>query len=340
MGLGFLVGHGRGARAAGARRGRRRDDRHRHPGRGHLGRRSRTASRPARPTSAAAAAFPAALDLIDEVTLERVRTHEISLTAYALETPARPGRADHLRSAGRPTARGGLVSFHDPLVHPHDMAQLLDARGVAVRAGHHCAQPLHRRLGVVATTRASFGMYNSHDDVDALVDAIRYARSVFGRMNGGMDELYREVILDHHRSPRGATRCRGPADAARRRQEPVLRRRGGAGAGLRRRDHRRHARRSGAGAAPSPRPAARSWPSCVPGRTSADARTGRGVPPGHAQRRRRTGRRTGPGRPGSADRRAQVPGARQVRPAALDHPARGAGRARPGSRAAPATTEV
>jgi cysteine desulfurase/selenocysteine lyase len=60
------------------------------------------------------------------------------------------------------------------------MAQLLDSRGVAVRAGHHCAQPLHKRLGVAATTRASFAMYNSHDDIDALVDAITYARSVFG----------------------------------------------------------------------------------------------------------------------------------------------------------------
>jgi cysteine desulfurase/selenocysteine lyase len=131
------------------------------------------------PNVAGAAAFPAALDLIDELGLERLRTHEISLTGYAL---------DALRTLGGltvygpedPAERGGLVSFHDPVVHAHDMAQLLDARGVAVRAGHHCAQPLHRRLGVVATTRASFGLYNSHDDVDALVDGIRYARSLFG----------------------------------------------------------------------------------------------------------------------------------------------------------------
>jgi cysteine desulfurase/selenocysteine lyase len=131
------------------------------------------------PNVAAAAAFPAALDMIDEATIERLRTHEISLTGYAL---------DKLRGLGgltifgpeQASRRGGLVSFHDPLVHPHDMAQLLDSRGVAVRAGHHCAQPLHRRLGVVATSRASFGLYNSHDDVDALVEGIRYARSVFG----------------------------------------------------------------------------------------------------------------------------------------------------------------
>lgn len=131
------------------------------------------------PNVAAAAAFPAALDMLDEAPLERVRTHEIQLTAYALETLA---AFDGLRIFGPAdaSARGGLVSFHDPGVHAHDLAQLLDARGVAVRAGHHCAQPLHRRLGVVATARASFGLYNSHDDVDALIDALQYAREVFG----------------------------------------------------------------------------------------------------------------------------------------------------------------
>ncbi len=130
------------------------------------------------PNVAAAAAFPSALDLLDEATLERIRTHEIELNAYALERLSDLGG---LRIFGPddPAARGGLVAFHDDAVHPHDLAQLLDARGVAVRAGHHCAQPLHRRLGVVATARASFGLYNSHDDVDALVDALRHAREVF-----------------------------------------------------------------------------------------------------------------------------------------------------------------
>ena len=131
------------------------------------------------PNVGAAAAFPAALDTIDEATLQRLRQHEISLTGYALERLQRLGGLTIFgpRDAAQ---RGGLVSFHDPMVHPHDMAQLLDSRGIAVRAGHHCAQPLHRRLGVVATSRASFGMYNSHDDIDALVDGIGYARSVFG----------------------------------------------------------------------------------------------------------------------------------------------------------------
>ncbi len=131
------------------------------------------------PNVAAAAAFPAALDTIDEATLERLRQHEISLTAYALERLLAVGGLTIYgpRQADR---RGGLVAFHDPMVHPHDMAQLLDSLGIAIRAGHHCAQPLHRRLGVVATSRASFGMYNTHEDVDALIHGINYARSVFG----------------------------------------------------------------------------------------------------------------------------------------------------------------
>lgn len=131
------------------------------------------------PNVAAAAAFPAALDTIDEATVERLRQHEISLTAYALERLQSLGGLALLGPLDA-TRRGGLVSFHDPMVHPHDMAQLLDSLGVAIRAGHHCAQPLHRRLGLVATSRASFGMYNSHDDIDALIDGIGYARSVFG----------------------------------------------------------------------------------------------------------------------------------------------------------------
>jgi cysteine desulfurase/selenocysteine lyase len=130
------------------------------------------------PNVAAAAAFPSALDLLDELGADRVRRHERDLIAYAWERLAGvPGL--RLFGPADPDRRGGLVSFHDPRVHPHDMATLLDQRGIAVRAGHHCAQPLHRRLGVVATTRASFGLYSSHDEVDALIDGIAFARSVF-----------------------------------------------------------------------------------------------------------------------------------------------------------------
>ncbi len=131
------------------------------------------------PNVAAAAAFPAALDLLEEIGVGAIQEHETQLGALAL---------DRLEGLGKlvvygPTdalMRGGVVSFSDERVHPHDMATLLDECGVAVRAGHHCAQPLHRRLGVVATTRASFGVYTSEEDVEALIDAIAFARRYFG----------------------------------------------------------------------------------------------------------------------------------------------------------------
>jgi len=130
------------------------------------------------PNVAAAAAFPPALELLGDLGLDAVRTHEVELTAYALE---RLLELDGLVVFGPkdPALRGGLVAFHDPEVHPHDMATLLDQAGVAVRAGHHCAQPLHRRLGVVATTRASFGVYSTREDIDALIEAIGFARRYF-----------------------------------------------------------------------------------------------------------------------------------------------------------------
>jgi cysteine desulfurase/selenocysteine lyase len=131
------------------------------------------------PNIADAAAFPAALDLLEEVGMDAVRAHEEDLVGYALE---------RLRSLGwlqihgplEAARRSGLVSFYDPDVHPHDLAQILDTRGIAVRAGHHCAQPLMRRLGVPATARASFGLYTDRDDVDALVDGLVAARRYFG----------------------------------------------------------------------------------------------------------------------------------------------------------------
>ena len=130
------------------------------------------------PNIADAAAFPAALDLLDELGMAAVRAHERELVGYALE---------RLRSLGwlqihgplEADARGGLVSFVDPEIHPHDLAQVLDTRGIAVRAGHHCAQPLMRRLDVAATARASFGIYNDRDDVDALADGLVAARKYF-----------------------------------------------------------------------------------------------------------------------------------------------------------------
>lgn len=131
------------------------------------------------PNVADAAAFLAALDLLEELGMEAVRTHEQALVAYALERLRSLG---FLRAHGPldPARRGGLVSFSDPDIHPHDQAQVLDSLGIAVRAGHHCAQPLHRRLGEPATTRASFAIYNDRDDVDALVDGLLATRRYFG----------------------------------------------------------------------------------------------------------------------------------------------------------------
>ena len=127
---------------------------------------------------AEAVGLGAAVTICTELGMERVRAHERSLTAYVLERLAEvPG----LRVVGPPEAdaRGGLVSFTIEGMHPHDVAELADRGGVCIRAGHHCAQPLMRRLGVGATARASVGVYNEPADIDALVDALVVGREVF-----------------------------------------------------------------------------------------------------------------------------------------------------------------
>ncbi|MDW7968422.1 MAG: SufS family cysteine desulfurase [Thermoanaerobaculum sp.] len=131
------------------------------------------------PNIADAAAFPAALGFLEELTFEAIRAHEQDLTAYAWERLAGLGGLT-LHGPKNPSRRGALISFVDEHIHPHDLATVLDTHGVAVRAGHHCAQPLMRRLGVVASVRASFAVYNSREDVDALVFAILAARRFFG----------------------------------------------------------------------------------------------------------------------------------------------------------------
>ena len=121
----------------------------------------------------------AAVDYLANLGMERVRAHEHQLTAYALE---RLAEVESLSVIG-PTAadgRGGVISFELRGVHPHDVAELLDRDNVCIRAGHHCAMPLMRRLGVPATARASFGPYNTRADVDALVDSLGRARDLFG----------------------------------------------------------------------------------------------------------------------------------------------------------------
>ena len=141
------------------------------------------------PSAADAVAFAAALDYLDGLGMALVRAHEVDLMSYAL---ARLAELPWVRVYGPAGAeqRGGVLSFNlfadadqhpDELIHPHDVATVLDAAGVAVMAGHHCCQPLMRALGVPATVRASFYVYNGRDDVDALVDGIVAVRERFAR---------------------------------------------------------------------------------------------------------------------------------------------------------------
>ncbi len=121
----------------------------------------------------------AAVDYLTGLGMEHVRAHERELTAYALERlPEVEGLS--LYGPADPERRGGVVSFAIEGIHPHDIAELCDRHAVCIRAGHHCAQPLMRCLGVGATARASFGVYNSRDEVDRLVEALVKAREVFG----------------------------------------------------------------------------------------------------------------------------------------------------------------
>ncbi len=119
-----------------------------------------------------------AVDYLAGIGMERVRAHERDLIAYAL---ARLPEVEGLRIFGPldPERRGGVISFALDGMHPHDVAELCDREAVCVRAGHHCAQPLMRRLGVPATARASFHVYNSRADVDRLLEALQHAREVF-----------------------------------------------------------------------------------------------------------------------------------------------------------------
>jgi cysteine desulfurase/selenocysteine lyase len=131
------------------------------------------------PPIAEAVGLAAAVEFLAGIGMPRVRAHEQALTAYMLEHLAEvPG----LRVVGPPEAerRGGLASFTIEGMHPHDIAELVDRAGVCVRAGHHCAQPLMRRLGVSATARASVAVHTELSDIDALVGALQSAREVFG----------------------------------------------------------------------------------------------------------------------------------------------------------------
>ena len=130
------------------------------------------------PNIADVIAFGAALDYLRELGMETVREHEKAITAHAIEQLERlPGV--HIHGPHDVELRGGAVSFTVDGVHPHDVSTVVDSHGVAIRAGHHCAQLLMRRLNVPATNRASFYIYNDERDVEVLIEAIRHAIKVF-----------------------------------------------------------------------------------------------------------------------------------------------------------------
>ncbi len=125
--------------------------------------------------------FGAAVEYLESIGMNSVRHHEMELTRYALDgLRERHGERITIHGPDNVEVRGGVISFTFGDVHPHDVSQVLDARNVCVRAGHHCAKPLMRVLGVPATTRASLYLYNDRSDVDALVDALDGATDIFG----------------------------------------------------------------------------------------------------------------------------------------------------------------
>ncbi|MDE3097161.1 MAG: cysteine desulfurase [Chloroflexota bacterium] len=131
------------------------------------------------PNIADVIAFAPAIDYLEALGMDAIRAHEIAITQYAIDALA---AVEGVTLYGPRDAadKGGAVAFNYGDLHPHDLSQVLDAEGIAIRAGHHCAQPLMRRLDVVATARASFYLYNRREEVDALVEALAVADRMFG----------------------------------------------------------------------------------------------------------------------------------------------------------------
>jgi cysteine desulfurase/selenocysteine lyase len=129
------------------------------------------------PPIAEAVGLGAAIDYLSELGMENVHRHEQAVTSYALEALS---EVEGLRLLGPPAAqKGGVAAFTLAGLHPHDIAQLLDEQGIAIRAGHHCAMPLHHKFNLPATARASFYLYTTTEEVDALVASLKRAKKVF-----------------------------------------------------------------------------------------------------------------------------------------------------------------
>lgn len=133
------------------------------------------------PPIAEAVGLAAAIDYLNELGMDEIRAHEQAITEYALQAlPERLGDKIKIYGPSSPANRAGVVSFDLQGVHPHDVGQMLGEDNVCVRPGHHCAKPLHKRLGVAATTRATFYVYNDTDDVDALAGSLVKTLEFFG----------------------------------------------------------------------------------------------------------------------------------------------------------------
>ncbi len=129
------------------------------------------------PAIAEAIGLGAAVDYLSDLGMENVQAHESALVRYAME---RLQDVEGLRILGpRPEDRGGVIAFTLGDIHPHDIAAVLDSEGIAIRAGHHCAQPLHERYGIMATARASFYIYNTPQEVDRLAEGLERVREIF-----------------------------------------------------------------------------------------------------------------------------------------------------------------
>ena len=130
------------------------------------------------PAIAEAVGFGAAIDYLTSVGMDEIFAHEKEITNYALN---KLKDVENLKIFGQNIAnRGGVISFELGSIHPHDVAQVLDHYGIAVRAGHHCAMPLHEKFGIPATSRASFYLYNNFEDVDLLVIGLQHVNEMFG----------------------------------------------------------------------------------------------------------------------------------------------------------------
>jgi cysteine desulfurase/selenocysteine lyase len=138
------------------------------------------------PNIAGTIGLGAAVDYLDSLGMDQVHKHETQLTGYALDALKELSEDFNFYGPADLSIRGGIISFYSPDVHPHDLGTLLDREGIAIRAGHHCAMPLTRdKLGVAATVRASFYIYNTEEEVDLLVAALKKALRYFSKTPSG-----------------------------------------------------------------------------------------------------------------------------------------------------------